>query len=60
MMLIVESSPLTLSITSVNLELNKSVIYCTFDDLCILLKRIEPYGWIWVIDVVDAYYCIPS
>ena len=59
MMLVDESAPLGDSINSAILDEDKYVIYTSFLQLCILLKRIGNRGWIWVVDAVDAYYRIP-
>ena len=59
MIIVDASSPLNHSINSEILKKDKTTKYSTFDQLCWLLARIGPYGWIWVIDAVDAYYRIP-
>ena len=59
MMLIDESSPKNHSINSEIEQLAKYVRYISFEDLCKLLERIGPRGWLWVVDAVDAYYRIP-
>ena len=59
MMLIDESAPLGASINSEILDEDKSVSYSDFSDLCNLLLRVGPRGWLWIVDAVDAYYRIP-
>ena len=55
-LLIDESAPKNHSINSVLPKENKSVTYISFERLMPLLFRIRPYGWLWVIDPVNAYY----
>ena len=59
LILVDESSPSCHNINSVIEQADKTVKYSSFLDLCKLLNRIGPRGWIWIIDAVDAYYRIP-
>ena len=59
MILVDASAPKSHNINSEIPQHFKSTKYSSFDDLCYLLIRIGPYGWIWVVDAVDAYYRIP-
>ena len=59
MIIVDESSPKFLNINSVIDPWDKTVSYSTFLDLCLLLQRVGPRGWIWIADAVDAYYRIP-
>ena len=55
MMLIDESAPLEHSINSEIKPEDKRVLYTTFLELCKLLKRVGPKGWLWALqhDVVQ-------
>ena len=59
MILVDASAPKNHNINSEILQIHKTTKYSTFQHLCWLLIRIGPYGWIWVVDAVDAYYRIP-